>query len=65
MPYSWASSGTAGFPNGDMALPMRGLAIALFLREERGQHRQGPEAHDHYKAAIELAYTGGHHMHSH
>ena len=41
---------TAGLANGDVALPLRLQAVALFLQEDIGQHRQGPEAHDGRRA---------------
>src|SRR5258708_38393922 len=36
----------ARLTNGDMALPLFLQAVAFFLQEDIGQHRQGPEAHD-------------------
>ena len=36
----------SGFANGDMALPLFLQAVAFFLQQDRGQHDQGPEAHD-------------------
>src|SRR6266700_218000 len=37
---------TPGLADGDMALPLFLQAVALFLQEDIGQHRQGPEADD-------------------
>src|SRR5437879_5407874 len=37
---------TAGLPNADMTLPLLLQAVALFLQEDIGQHRQRPEAHN-------------------
>jgi hypothetical protein len=37
---------TAGLANGDMTLPLLVQAVALFLQEDIGEHRQSPEAHN-------------------
>src|SRR6266566_4911413 len=37
---------TSGFPDSDMALPLRLQACAFFLQKDIGEHHQGPEAHN-------------------
>src|SRR5258708_12115947 len=37
---------TASLPDGNRALPLRLQAVALFLQEDIGQHRQRPETHN-------------------
>src|SRR5712691_11294009 len=46
MPTMTALDLTPSFANSDMALPLLLQAVALFLQEDIGEHRQGPEAHN-------------------
>src|SRR6266851_5257956 len=44
---------TPGLANSDLTLPLLLQAVALFLQEDIGEHRQGPEAHNS---------SGAHHL---